>query len=385
MTNKKAWGIYVHIPYCIQKCGYCDFVSAPICGAAEEMASYAAALRAEILREVPPLRARWGDAATVYIGGGTPTALSAAILTGIIETLTSAAGIPAECTVEANPGTVDEPCFARLRAAGVSRISLGVQSFDDALLRGIGRVHTAAEAERAFHAARRAGFTNISLDLMYGLPQQTPAALKRSVAAAIALSPEHISVYGLTVEEGTPFAVAAERGCLPLPQAEDEEAMYEYIVHTLPACGYRRYEISNFARPGFESRHNLSYWKNVPYLGVGAAAHSYLDGMRWVNESDTAAYIGALAAGAPVRTPEDAARTEANAMEEYAFLALRTAEGIDEQDFFRTFGVPSDAPYGAVIEGLIVQGFLSRTEGRIHLTERGMKFGNDVFSAFLFS
>lgn len=385
MTSKKAWGIYVHIPYCIQKCGYCDFVSAPICGAAEEMASYAAALRAEILREAPPLRARWGNAATVYIGGGTPTALSAALLTGIIETLTSAAGMPAECTVEANPGTVDEIYLAQLKAAGVSRISLGVQSFDDGLLRVIGRIHTAAEAARAFHAARRAGFTNISLDLMYGLPQQTLEDLKGSVAAAIALSPEHISVYGLTVEEGTPFAAAAERGCLPLPQAEDEEAMYEHIVHTLPACGYRRYEISNFARPGFESRHNLSYWKNVPYLGVGAAAHSYLDGMRWANESDTAAYIRALSAGAPVRTPEDAARTEANAMEEYAFLALRTAEGIDEQDFFRTFGVPVDAPYGTVIADLIAQGFLSRLDGRIHLTERGMKFGNEIFYSFLFS
>jgi len=385
LTSKKAWGIYVHIPYCIQKCGYCDFVSAPICGAAEEMASYAAALRAEILREAPLLRARWGDAATVYIGGGTPTALPAALLTGIIKVLTSAAGMPTECTVEANPGTVDEIYLAQLKAAGVSRISLGVQSFDDGLLRVIGRIHTAAEAARAFHAARRAGFTNISLDLMYGLPQQTLEDLKRSVAAAIALSPEHISVYGLTVEEGTPFAAAAEKGCLPLPQAEDEEAMYEHIVHPLPACGYRRYEISNFARPGFESRHNLSYWKNVPYLGVGAAAHSYLDGMRWANESDTAAYIGALSAGAPVRTPEDAARTAANAMEEYAFLALRTAEGIDEQDFFRTFGVPVDVPYGTVIADLIAQGFLSRLDGRIHLTERGMKFGNEIFYSFLFS
>ena len=385
MTSKKAWGIYVHIPYCIQKCGYCDFVSAPICGAAEEMASYAAALRAEILREAPLLRARWGDAATVYIGGGTPTALPAALLTGIIKVLTSAAGMPTECTVEANPGTVDEIYLAQLKAAGVSRISLGVQSFDDGLLRVIGRIHTAAEAARAFHAARRAGFTNISLDLMYGLPQQTLEDLKRSAVAAIALSPEHISVYGLTVEEGTPFAAAAEKGCLPLPQAEDEEAMYEHIVHTLPVCGYRRYEISNFARPGFESRHNLSYWKNVPYLGVGAAAHSYLDGMRWANESDTAAYIRALSAGAPVRTPEDAARTAANAMEEYAFLALRTAEGIDEQDFFRTFGVPVDAPYGTVIADLIAQGFLSRLDGRIHLTERGMKFGNEIFYSFLFS
>ena len=382
MTSK-AWGIYAHIPYCVKKCAYCDFISAAVGTNEAEMEDYAAALRAEILREAPPLRARFGDAATIYIGGGTPTVLPAALLAGIIETIREAAGTPAECTVEANPGTVDVNSLAQLRAAGATRLSLGVQSFDDRLLRAIGRIHTAEEARTAFRAARVAGFTNISLDLMYGLPTQTLDDLKTSVNAALAFAPEHISVYGLIVEEGTPFAAAEAQGRLALPSEDAAEEMYDYLMGELPARGYARYEISNFARRGYESRHNLGYWRNVPYLGVGAAAHGYSDGVRWGNEPDTEKYIRAIRAGASVRTPEDAERTRENAMEEYAFLALRTREGIDEADFHRTFGVRIDAVYRAVIEKYITQGLLRRANGFTALTNAGMKLGNEVFAAFL--
>ena len=351
--------------------------------AVREMEDYAAALRAEILREVPPLRARWGDVTTVYIGGGTPTVLPAELLTEILRTLIDTAGIPQECTVEANPGTVDADCLAQVRAAGANRLSLGVQSFDDRLLRAIGRIHTAEEARAAFHAARAAGFDNISLDLMYGLPTQTLDDLKTSVNAAIALAPEHISVYGLIVEEGTPFAAAEAAGQLALPSEDAAEEMYDYLMAELPARGYARYEISNFARQGFESRHNLGYWRNVPYLGVGAAAHGYVDDMRWGNESDSAAYIRAIRAGRSVRMPEDTERTQENAMEEYAFLALRTARGMDEADFLCTFGVGLDEVYGAVIEKYSMQGLLRRADGFVALTEVGMKLGNEVFAAFL--
>ena len=378
------WGIYAHIPYCVKKCAYCDFVSTAVGkSAAREMKAYAAALRAEILREVPPLRARWGDAATVYLGGGTPTALPAALLTGILETLRTAAGTPVECTVEANPGTVDAAYLTQLRAAGANRLSLGVQSFDDRLLRVIGRIHTAAEAEQAFRAARAAGFENISLDLMYGLPTQTLDDLKKSVDEALALVPEHISVYGLTVEEGTPFAAAEAQGKLALPTEDAAEEMYDWLTAALPARGYVRYEISNFARQGCESRHNLGYWRNVPYLGVGAAAHGYVDGVRWGNEPDTEKYILAVSAGRSVRTPEDTERTRTNAMEEYAFLALRTAKGIDEADFYYTFSVDIDIIYGAVIEKYSAQGLLRRADGFVALTNEGMKVGNEVFAAFL--
>ena len=351
--------------------------------AAREMQDYAAALRAEILREVPPLRARWGDVTTVYIGGGTPTVLPAECLTEILRTLIDAAGIPQECTVEANPGTVDVHSLAQLRAAGANRLSLGVQSFDDRLLRAIGRIHTAEEARAAFHAARGAGFANISLDLMYGLPTQTLDDLKTSVNTALALAPEHISVYGLIVEEGTPFAAAEAQGRLTLPSEDAAEEMYDYLMEEMPARGYARYEISNFARAGYESLHNLGYWRNVPYLGVGAAAHGYVDGVRWGNVTDAHAYIRAIRAGASVRTPEDTERTRANAMEEYAFLALRTREGIDAADFSRTFGVDIDTVYGAVIEKYIVQGLLRRAENHVALTDAGMKLGNEVFAAFL--
>ncbi|MEQ2867812.1 radical SAM family heme chaperone HemW [Selenomonas noxia] len=382
MTSK-AWGIYAHIPYCVKKCAYCDFISAAVGTNEAEMEDYAAALRAEILREAPPLRARFGDAATIYIGGGTPTVLPAALLAGIIETIREAAGTPAECTVEANPGTVDEDDLTLLRAAGADRLSLGVQSFDDRLLRVIGRIHTAAEARAAFHAARAAGFRNISIDLMYGLPTQTLADLKHSVAAALALAPEHISVYGLIVEEGTPFAAAEAAGRLALPSEDAAEEMYDFLTEELPARGYRRYEISNFARAGFESRHNLGYWQNVPYLGVGAAAHGYVDGVRWGNETDTRAYIRGVRAGENVRIPEDGERTETTAMEEYAFLALRTAEGIDEADFRRTFGIGLDEVYGGVVRRYTERGMLRRAAGYTALTAAGMKRGNEVFAAFL--
>ena len=382
--SKKGWGIYVHIPYCVKKCAYCDFVSAPAGNNARaQMEDYAAALRAEILREAPPLRARRGDVTTVYLGGGTPTTLPAALLTQILATIREAAGTPRECSVEANPGTVDEAYLVRLRAAGANRLSLGVQSFDDRLLRAIGRIHTADKARAAVRAARRVGFTNISLDLMYALPTQTLADLKRSVNEALALAPEHISVYGLIVEEGTPFAAAQAAGRLALPDEDAAEEMYDYLMAELPAHGYRRYEISNFARAGYESRHNLGYWRNVPYLGVGAAAHGYIDGARWGNEPDTENYIRAIRAGAPVRTPEDAERTQENAMEEYAFLALRTAEGIDAADFHRTFGIDIDCVYRAVIEHYEALGLLQRAQGHIALTAAGMKHGNEVFAAFL--
>ena len=383
-THVKQWGLYAHIPYCVKKCAYCDFVSAPAGkNARAQMADYAAALRAEILREAPPLRARWGDVRTVYLGGGTPTTLPAALLTQILATIHEAAGTPHECTVEANPGTVDEAYLVRLRTAGANRLSLGVQSFDDRLLHAIGRIHTADEARAAVRAARRAGFTNISLDLMYALPTQTLDDLRASVSEALALAPAHISVYGLIVEEGTPFAAAQAAGRLALPDEDAAEEMYDYLMAELPAHGYRRYEISNFAREGCESRHNVGYWRNVPYLGVGAAAHGYIDDVRWGNEPDTENYIHAIRAGAPVRTPEDAERTQENAMEEYAFLALRTAEGIDAADFYRTFGIDIDCVYRAVIEHYEAQGLLQRAQGHIALTAAGMKRGNEVFAAFL--
>lgn len=379
----RRWGLYVHLPFCRQKCFYCDFPS--YAGQEGRMAVYVEALLGELAREGAPLRAAWGPPRTVYLGGGTPTALPPALmerlLAGLREFL-AAASDALEFTCECNPGTVDAAYLSLLRAGGVNRLSLGVQTFDDALLRRIGRIHTAAEVCAAVRQARAAGFRNLSLDLMYGLPGQTLAGLEMSVQQALALAPQHISIYGLQVEEGTPFARAQAAGQLALPTEEESEVMYDYMTAALPAAGYARYEISNFARPGFESRHNLGYWQDVPYLGVGAAAHSYLDGQRYENPRGIEEYLAALRESGRARREEEPL-TRATSMEEFAFLALRTARGIDRARFAARFGCELASVYADAIARMRARGFLEEDAQGVRLTPLGMKYGNWVFEAFL--
>lgn len=379
----RRWGLYVHLPFCRQKCFYCDFPS--YAGQEGRMAVYVEALLGELAREGAPLRAAWGPPRTVYLGGGTPTALPPALmerlLAGLREFL-AAAPDALEFTCECNPGTVDAAYLSLLRAGGVNRLSLGVQTFDDALLRRIGRIHTAAEVCAAVRQARAAGFRNLSLDLMYGLPGQTLAGLEMSVQQALALAPQHISIYGLQVEEGTPFARAQAAGQLALPTEEESEVMYDYMTAALPAAGYARYEISNFARPGFESRHNLGYWQDVPYLGIGAAAHSYLGGQRYENPRGIEEYLAALRADGRARREEEPL-TRATSMEEFAFLALRTARGIDRARFAARFGCELASVYADAIARMRARGFLEEDAQGVRLTPLGMKYGNWVFEAFL--
>lgn len=379
----RRWGLYVHLPFCRQKCFYCDFPS--YAGQEGRMAVYVEALLGELAREGAPLRAAWGPPRTVYLGGGTPTALPPALmerlLVGLREFL-AAAPDALEFTCECNPGTVDAAYLSLLRAGGVNRLSLGVQTFDDALLRRIGRIHTAAQARAAVRQARAAGFRNLSLDLMYGLPGQTLAGLEMSVQQALALAPQHISIYGLQVEEGTAFARAQAAGRLALPSDEESEAMYDYMTTALPVAGYARYEISNFARPGFESRHNLGYWQDVPYLGVGAAAHSYLDGQRYENPRGIEEYLAALRESGRARREEEPL-TRATSMEEFAFLALRTARGIDRARFAARFGCELASVYADAIARMRARGFLEEDAQGVRLTPLGMKYGNWVFEAFL--
>lgn len=379
----RRWGLYVHLPFCRQKCFYCDFPS--YAGQEGRMAVYVEALLGELAREGAPLRAAWGPPRTVYLGGGTPTALPPALmerlLAGLREFL-AAAPDALEFTCECNPGTVDAAYLSLLRAGGVNRLSLGVQTFDDALLRRIGRIHTAAQARAAVRQARAAGFRNLSLDLMYGLPGQTLAGLEMSVQQALALAPQHISIYGLQVEEGTAFARAQAAGRLALPSDEESEAMYDYMTTALPVAGYARYEISNFARPGFESRHNLGYWQDVPYLGVGAAAHSYLDGQRYENPRGIEEYLAALRESGRARREEEPL-TRATSMEEFAFLALRTARGIDRARFAARFGCELASVYADAIARMLARGFLEEDAQGVRLTPLGMKYGNWVFEAFL--
>ncbi|MBR2214504.1 MAG: radical SAM family heme chaperone HemW [Selenomonadaceae bacterium] len=381
-----SWGVYVHIPFCRRKCWYCDFVSAP--GTRGQMTAYVKALQREIKIEGRRLRERGvTPPRTVYLGGGTPTALPVNLLLSVIESLRedilalTAEGEEREFTVEVNPGTVDASYLAQLKKAGVNRLSLGVQSFDDGILQNIGRIHCGEEAAEAVTLAQKLGFPEVSLDLMYALPGQSLDVLQKDVARALSLAPTHLSVYGLQVEEGTPLFQQVADGKIILPSEDEAEAMYDYLTNFLPSQGYSRYEISNFALPGHESRHNMGYWQDASYIGFGAAAHSYWQGERYQNTADVGAYIAAIPQDEPIREPEEVMTREI-AMAEFCFLALRTAQGLDKERFRHKFGVSLAEVYGEVINGNKNKGLLVENENFCRLTPLGMKYGNMVFADF---
>ena len=321
---------------------------------------------------------------TIYIGGGTPTALNTNQLEKLLAVVQKYVAVARaeEFTVEMNPGTVDREKLLLLQQAGINRLSVGVQSFDDNCLKKIGRIHTAQEAVDTIELAHNLGFDNISLDLIYGLPQQDREILTQSVERALTLPVQHISIYGLQLEEGTAFQRMADMGKLQLPTDELVEAMYDYIVEKLPEAGYQRYEISNYAMPGYESKHNLSYWQDVDYLGLGSGAHSYWQGTRYENPRGIDDYISVLEAGRLPATLEEQVDRQAH-MEEYCFLGLRTAAGIDKNLFQQKFGVDLFTIYGRTIEKLVAQDLLQHTARGIALTTLGMKYGNQVFGEFL--
>ncbi len=375
------YGVYIHIPFCRQKCSYCDFPS--VAGHEADMEAYTDALCKELAVKGETLSSL-GKASTIYIGGGTPTALPVPLLARVIQT--AQAVIPTtdtlEFTVEANPGTVTLETMTMLSTLGVNRVSIGAQVFDDAILKRIGRIHTSQDIRDAVRWARAALIVDVSVDLMYGLPGQTIDILKWSVGSSMDLAVTHISVYGLTVEDGTPFSREKATGTLALPSDEAEEEMYDYLAETLPKFGFRRYEISNYARHDFLCRHNLGYWQDRPYFGFGAAAHSYHDGKRTANVRDVGEYIKAVNRGeSPAHTEETVTRKKH--IEEFCFLALRTAEGIDRKTFFKTFGQEVESLYQKAIDEFKAKNFLEETPTHFRLTPLGMKFGNQAFAAFL--
>jgi oxygen-independent coproporphyrinogen III oxidase len=388
-------GLYVHIPFCLQKCAYCDF-----CSYTGLEAQYPAYMRA-LLREADARAEAWADISfdTVYIGGGTPTVLPHDALVdlwrGLKRRLPIAAERYNEVTIEANPGTVDVRALANLRAAGIQRLSIGVQSLNDHELALLGRIHRAEQARRAVQMAREAGFDNVSLDLMFGLPGQRLGDWQRSLEQALWLAPEHLSLYGLTVEPGTPLAeqIAAEN----MPEPDDDLAadMYEWAQDLLCAAGYRHYEISNWARltaeekrqdllaPALACRHNLKYWRYEPYLGLGVAAHSFDGRRRWANLEDVPEYIARWE-----RNQDTTAFSEElspdQQLGEAMMLGLRLIAGVSACEIEARFGVNLMQVYGAEIEKRVQQGLLvSDANGRICLTRRGRLLGNRVFAAFL--
>ena len=367
--------IYVHIPFCERKCNYCAFNSKT--GDAVEKNSYVDALIKEI-----NLRGQ-RDIETIYFGGGTPTTLTLNQLEKITCALRENFSIDgsAEITIEANPGTVDENYLRDLKYLGFNRLSLGVQSFDDALLKILGRIHDSRAAVETVALAKKF-FDNVSVDLMYGLPNQTLDKLRRDLDQIKNLDVQHVSIYGLEVEEGTKFFELARAGNLPLPDENLCADMYELITATLPTFGYRRYEISNFAKESFESRHNLGYWTGKKYIGLGAGAHSFDGKRRTSNIRDVATYIEKICAGENISVVEEIVTRQA-AMEEFCFLGLRKVDGISAQDFKKIFSVKIFEVFGDVINKNQRLGLLAFDGDKIFLTERGLALGNEVFADFL--
>ena len=370
--EKPALGLYIHIPFCKAKCAYCDFYS--LAHSEEKMDAYTAALLRH-LEEVAP-RAAGMQVDTVYFGGGTPSYLGAARLIRILQTVQRRYDVTrdAEITLEANPDSAgDWRALRRLRRAGFNRLSLGVQSTDDELLRRIGRVHTCEQVQQAVTAARKAKLTNLSLDLIYGLPGQTMEDWQRTLADAVALGPEHLSCYGLKLEEGTPLW--QQRQALTLPDDDAQADMYLYTVAALSEAGYGQYETSNFARAGRESRHNLKYWRMQEYAGFGPGAHSDFGGVRYGYVRDLDAYIAGRLVLAEAETDGTLARDF-----EYVMLSLRTAEGIDRRTFENRYRQRFEA-----MERLFVQyeqaGLAQRTEGGWRLTPRGFLVSNSIIVA----
>ena len=365
-------GLYLHIPFCKAKCAYCDFYSLP--RSEEKMDAYVAALTSHLTETAPMAAGHTVD--TVYFGGGTPSYLGAARITQLLQTVKKHYRVAkdAEITLEANPDSLfDWKELRALRRLGLNRISLGVQSSDDATLRALGRIHTWQQVVDAAETVRKAKIPDLSLDLIYGLPDQTMEQWEKTLSDAISLSPDHISCYGLKLEEGTPLWQRREQ--LTLPDDEGQADMYLFAVEYLQNLGYRQYEISNFARPGHESRHNLKYWTLGEYAGFGPGAHSDFGNVRYAYVADLDLYLrGRLVLSESETIPE------AEREREYVMLSLRTAAGLDVKVFENRFRRRFDVAQ-ALLERYEIHGLAQRTAVGWRLTPKGFLVSNAIISA----
>jgi len=375
--------LYVHVPFCVRKCAYCAFYSVPL-SSKEMLAAYFQGLEIEI-------RLRQQDApqgvSSLFIGGGTPTSLSAGELRSLLHVVNTGFVFQsgAEKTVEANPGTLSTAKLEVLRESGINRISLGVQTFNDSLLRKIGRIHDAAQVEQSVGLIRAAGFDNLNLDLLIGLPEQSIVDWRHSVERALELGPEHLSLYGLMFEEGTPLGDNYLRRPREMEEIEDKQAeMYEWAVAKLGQAGYIGYETSNFARSGYECQHNLGYWQGREYLGLGPGAVSCEGGQRWKNISDIAEYARLLRAGSH---PLDGDGTEQLSRQELiaerVILGLRLAEGVDLSAFRAEFGVDLRDIYGLIVERYEQAGILICDSQKIRLNPQYTFVANAILQDFV--
>ena len=373
--QKKPTSAYVHIPFCTQICYYCDFSKVFIKN--QPVDSYLEHLLQEFHSyDIQKLR-------TLYIGGGTPTALSAPQLETLLDGLTKNLDLSVleELTIEANPGDLDADKIAVLKNSAVNRVSLGVQTFDDKMLKKIGRSHLEKDIYENIDRLKLAGFDNISIDLIYALPGQTMDQVKDNVEKAITLDIPHMSLYSLILENHTVFMNRMRRGKLPLPKEELEAEMFEYIIEELERSGFEHYEISNFSKPGFESRHNLMYWDNAEYYGIGAGASGYVNGVRYKNHGPIRHYLSAVEAGNARVTEEHLSQREQ--MEEEMFLCLRKKSGVSITRFEEKFGTSFEDLYGQVVRNLCHQGLLQVEGQQIRMTKKGLFLGDTVAEQFI--
>ena len=371
----KPTSAYVHIPFCTQICYYCDFSKVFIKN--QPVDSYLEHLIEEYNSyDIKKLR-------TLYIGGGTPTALSAPQLAFLLEKLSDKLDLSylEELTIEANPGDLDQEKIAVLKDSPVNRVSLGVQTFNDRMLKQIGRSHLEKDIYENIANLKKAGFDNISIDLIYALPKQTMEDVKINVAKAIALDIPHMSLYSLILENHTVFMNRMRRGKLPLPKEDLEAEMFEYIIAELEKAGFEHYEISNFSKPGFESRHNLMYWDNAEYYGIGAGASGYVDGVRYKNHGPIRHYLQAVEAGNARVQEEELTLHEK--MEEEMFLGLRKKSGVSKKRFEEKFGLSFEDQYGAVVTELTEQGLLVPDRDIVRMTKKGLFLGDTVAEKFI--
>lgn len=400
---RPLYSLYLHIPFCVKKCRYCDFLSGP--QDEETRERYTRALINEI--KMQTICPAGSPVDTVFFGGGTPSVLSGSQIDRIMEALHSFFSIQedAEISMETNPGTADDEKLRVLKTAGINRLSLGVQSMHDRELALLGRIHTAGQARQTFEKARKAGFDNINIDLMSALPGQSLESWADTLEQAVRWAPEHISAYSLIIEEGTPFAAMYENGSLPaLPDEDTDREMYHYTGSFLAEHGYQRYEISNYALPGRECRHNSGYWTGHPYLGLGIGAASYVNGTRFSNCTDLREYLEVLGrqkdrADATEQTDKakqaektgiaSLIRTDLHSlsaeeqMEEFMFLGLRMTKGVRSAVFTERFGKSIEQVYGRILERHISQGVLEKTPGGYRLTDRGVDVSNYVLADYL--
>jgi oxygen-independent coproporphyrinogen III oxidase len=381
-----SFSLYIHIPWCQSKCPYCDFNSHAASTWPE--AEYTRALIVEMTRRAHD--SPWADdrVKTIFFGGGTPSLFEPRSIAHVIEAADRLFGVESDCevTLEANPGTVSYAKLAGMRSAGVNRLSFGAQSFKPAILKFLGRIHSAEQTREAARIAHRAGFERLNLDLIFAVPGQTLDDVRNDIAEAVALGPDHISAYNLTFEEGTVFFTEMKRGRITPLESDEQAAMYAAVREELPRRGYEMYEISNYAPRGHEARHNLTYWRGESYLGLGAGAHSFAregaGGRRWWNERSPERYVERALETSRAEAGDETV-DKGTAEGEFVFLNLRLIDGFALDDFESRFGEDFENVFGRRAARLFEGGLLVRDGGRIRLSERGLELADSVFAEFV--